>query len=129
MYNVQCTKVNNISSSTPRNICERTFIFSTNLIKLIEIIPKTTAGIAISKQVVRSGTSIGANTEEAQNSGTKKEFIHTMTIALKEARETEYWLKLLAASFPPFKIMTQELINEVNQLIRILTTIIKNSKS
>jgi len=67
-------------------IPDRTFKFGVEIIKLVSQIPKNASGYAISSQIVRSGTSIGANVEESQNSGSKKEFIRGMTIALKEAR-------------------------------------------
>lgn len=86
------------------------------------------AGYAIGNQIIRSGTSIGANVEESQNAQSRKDFIHGMTIALKEARETEYWLKILeqTKTFPANE--TVYLKNEVNELVKILTVIIKNSK-
>ena len=76
-------------------IRERSFRFGVEVVKLVRSLPKDTAGFAIGSQVIRSGTSVGANIEEAQNCGSRKEFIHTLTIALKEARETEYWLKII----------------------------------
>jgi four helix bundle protein len=68
----------------------RTLKFSVLIIKLSLLLPRNAAGFAIASQIVRSGTSIGANIHEAQDSSSKKEFIHSMTISLKEARETEY---------------------------------------
>lgn len=71
-------------------IPERTFKFGIKIVKLSSKFPKNSSGFAISSQIVRSGTSVGANVEEAQNAGSKKEFIRGMTIALKEARETYF---------------------------------------
>ncbi len=117
-------------SSNPKifDIKERTFRFGVDIVKLVLTLPRNSAGYAISNQLVRSGTSIGANVTEAQNCGTKKEFIHTLTISLKEARETEYWLRIInEVSLAEQKIVDRLLI-EVNELIKILTSIIKKSK-
>src|SRR5260221_35665 len=110
------------------NIQERTFNFGVSIINLIQHLPRNTAGFAVSSQIVRSGTSIGANVEESQNASTRKDFIHSMTISLKEARETEYWLRIIKETH---LIEDQKLIillKEINELIRILTVIIKNTK-
>ena len=83
----------------------------------------------LSKQVLRSGTSIGANIEEASAAQSRKDFISKMSVASKEARETLYWLHLLRDS----KICTEaelaETIEELNQIIRMLTAIVKTSQS
>lgn len=78
--------------------------------------------------MIRSGTSVGANIEEAQNSGSRKEFIHTLTIALKEARETEYWLKIINEVKLTDQNLVKELLVEVNELVKILTVIVKKTK-
>ncbi|MBI4652680.1 four helix bundle protein [Candidatus Kuenenbacteria bacterium] len=80
----------------------------------------------ISKQLLRSGTSIGANIEEALTGQSKKDFLHKMSIALKEARETRYWLKLLDKS----QIILTDYKNylvEIENIINILTKIVKTS--
>lgn len=79
-------------------------------------------------QLLRSGTSIGANIEEAHGSQSKADFTAKLSIACKEARETHYWLRLFTAT----KILPAErladLTDEANQLIAILTTIVKNCR-
>lgn len=107
-------------------IPERTFKFSVRIVELVSKLPRNSAGIAISNQIVRSGTSVGANVEDAQNSGSKKEFIHGMTIALKEARETLYWLRLIKESG-----MLKDLVGlmgENLEIIKILTSSVKKAK-
>lgn len=99
------------------------------IINLTSQIPKTPAGFAVANQLARSGTSVGANTEEAQGSLTKKEFIKTMTVALKEARETKFWLEIVTESNLLKKPQTERALKEVEELIKILVTIIKNAKS
>ena len=78
---------------------------------------------------MRSGTSIGANVEEAQAGQSKADFIAKMSIARKEARETHYWLRLLRES----EIVTEgqlfEIIKDVDEIIRILTAIVKTSQT
>lgn len=110
------------------DIRERSFQFSVKIVKFILQLPKNTSGIAIGNQVIRSGTSIGANIEEAQNSSSKKEFIRGMTIALKEARETLYWLKLITETGLVSNNELVELLEENEELVKILTVIVKNSK-
>jgi len=114
--------------ATRRDIVERTFKFGVSIVKIISSLPKAPAGYAVSNQIVRSGTSIGANIEEAQDGLTRKDFIHSMNIALKEARETKYWLKIILESelIPIEKL--DNLLDENIQIIRILTTIVKNSR-
>jgi four helix bundle protein len=82
---------------------------------------------AISKQLIRSGTSVGANSREAQNAESKKDFIHKLKIALKKAEETEYWLMLCNSldDYPEPK----ELLNEINVVIRLLTKIIGTART
>ena len=105
----------------------RTFKFAIRIIELTSKLPRTSTGMAISNQIVRSGTSVGANVEEAQNSASKKEFIHGMTIALKEARETYYWLRLLGeSSVLPGQ---EDLIKENLEIIKILTSSVKRAKT
>jgi len=117
------------SGQLPRkDIVARTFAFSLRIIKLVNNLPKTPAGYAIGDQVVRSGTSIGANIEEAQDAASRKDFIHCLTISLKEARETHYWLKLIAESKMIKKGRLDSLVTENQELIKILTSIVKNTK-
>ncbi|MCA9932774.1 MAG: four helix bundle protein [Anaerolineales bacterium] len=91
-------------------------------------IGKHDVGRILGQQLLRSGTSIGANVEEAQAAHSDKDFLFKMTIALKEARETRYWLLLLkdSAIFPAAKF--DEILDEVEQLIRIIYTITRNTK-
>lgn len=75
---------------TKRDIVERTFKFSLRIVEIVNSLPKTTTGFAIGNQVIRSGTSIGANMEEAQDAFSRNDFSHAINISLKEARETLY---------------------------------------
>lgn len=108
-------------------ISERTFKFGVKIVKLVTNMPRNPCGMAIANQIVRSGTSIGANVEEAQNSGSKKEFVRGITIALKEARETLYWLKIAEEAGVTNQNL-QELRSENLEIIKILTSSIKKAK-
>ncbi len=79
----------------PVDIRERTFQFGLEVIKSIEKIPHTRAGNAIATQLIRSATSIGANAQEAVAASSKADFIYKNNIALREARETHFWIRLL----------------------------------
>ncbi len=113
----------------PYDICDRTFQFALRIINLCTFLNEK-PGVAreLSKQLIRSGTSIGANLQESQSAQSTADFIHKLEIALKEAKETKYWLSLINSS----KIVTEDrlisLINEINELIKILSTIIIKKK-
>jgi four helix bundle protein len=83
----------------------------------------------LSKQVLRSGTSIGANVEEAYQGESKSDFIHKLSIANKEAFETHYWLRLLRDSVMLETKIAESLINDCDELQRMLVAAIKTSKS
>ena len=107
-------------------IQNRSFQFALSIIELYKILLENKEYI-LSKQLVRSGTSIGANVEEASAGHSKKDFIAKMVIASKEARETQYWLKLLNES-NLVKIDYSKYLNEIAQIIKILTSIVKTSQ-
>ena len=88
------------------------------------------AGVAqtLSRQLIRSGTSIGANVEEGQASQSRRDFALKYNIACKEARETHYWLRLLAECDVVASERLQSLMNECNELIAILTSIVKKMR-
>lgn len=74
---------------------ERTYKFALRVIKLVSSLPRTAIGEVLGRQVLRSGTSIGANVEEAFGATSKREFTYILNIAFKEAKETHYWLRLI----------------------------------
>ena len=82
----------------------------------------------ISKQILRSGTSIGANINEALYAESKKDFIHKMSISLKEASETEYWLLLLKSTDFIDTKSYDSINSDCTEILKILTTIVKNAK-
>lgn len=108
-------------------VLNKSFDFSLEIIELYKIL-KSKNEFVISKQLLRSGTSIGANVEEATAAQSKKVFITKMALASKEARETRYCLRLLDKS----KLVEYDYIsylNKIDELIRIITAIVKTAQS
>jgi len=111
------------------HIKERSFQFAVQVIALCKTLDQQ-PGVSrtIANQLLRSGTSIGANVAEAQAAQSKKDFISKMSIASKESRETSYWLQLLIAAKIVHEAKLSELSDESTQLVAILTSIIKTSQ-
>lgn len=111
-----------------KDIVDRTFKFAVRILKVANAMPKSLAGNAIARQLVRSGTSIGANVEEAQGSSTKKEFTRRINIARAEAREVLYWLRLIGSGGLISPKRLGPIVDEADELVRILTAIVKRAK-
>jgi four helix bundle protein len=111
-----------------RDLDERLLAFGATIIKLVDSLPATIAGRRIGDQLLRSGTSVGANFEEAQGAESKSDFANKLQIALKELRESNYWLRLLAkAGIPPQEALV-EVIDESAQLRAILSKAVATVK-
>lgn len=112
-----------------KDIQERTFGFAVRVVKLCRNLDEN-PGVArtLGNQLIRSGTSIGANIEEAQGGQSRADFLSKMSIAQKEARETLYWLKLLSATDVMEEEKLKDLTSEANELVAILTAIVKTTK-
>jgi four helix bundle protein len=106
----------------------RTKEFSVRIVRLIRTFPKTVDGIEMGRQLLRSGTSIGANYREANRAESKADFIHKVRVAEKEASETVYWLELCEASPLGNTVEVRSLLAESNELLAILTTIGRKAK-
>ena len=106
---------------------KKSFEFSLKIISIYKKL-QLEKEFVISNQVLRSGTSIGANIEEALAGQSKRDFTAKMSISSKEARETKYWLRLLKES-ELTKLDVDALILDIDELIRILTSIVKTSQS
>jgi four helix bundle protein len=98
--------------------------------KLCQLLDQT-QGVSrtLADQLLRAGTSIGANTEEAQAGQSRADFLSKISIACKEARETQYWLRLLAATEVLPASRLTDLTSESTQLVAILTTIVRNTRA
>jgi len=108
-------------------ILERSFEFALRIIHLYKQMTEQKEFV-LSKQVLRSGTSIGANVEEATAAYSKKDFTAKMSIASKEARETRYWLRLIDKS-QIVQVDVKGLLDEIEHVVNILTAIVKSSQS
>ena len=105
---------------------DRTFAFAKRIVKLCQSLEEQRAvAHTLSRQLIRSGTSIGANVEEGQASQSRKDFRLKYNIACKEARETMYWLRLLAECEIINRRRLDPLMDECNELISILTASVK----
>jgi len=111
-----------------QNICDRTRTYALRIIKLYQALEEHGAGQVIGKQLLRSGTSIGANVEEAQAGHSKPDFVFKLNIALKEARETRYWLTLIqdAELMPPKRLAS--ILEETEEIIKIIYTIVQKNR-
>jgi four helix bundle protein len=107
-------------------IVEKSFQFALKIVLYCELL-EDKKKFVLSRQLLRSGTSIGANVREAQNAESKADFIHKVKLAAKEADETEYWLLLCKNS--PSYIFENLLLDDVQELIKILSKIISSSKA
>jgi len=109
-------------------IDERTYNFALRIIKLVNSLPQNKVGDVLGRQVLRAGTSVGANVEEAYAASSKRDFTNKMSIALKEARETYYWLRLIRDSeLVPAKRI-DPLIQEALEIKLILGKVVSTSK-
>jgi four helix bundle protein len=107
---------------------EKSYQFALRIIKLYKFISIEKKEFVLSKQILRSGTSIGANIEEANQAQSKTDFIHKLAIAQKEAAETNYWLRLLRDSEFLTDKQAESLLIDCEELQKILTSSIKTSK-
>ena len=109
-------------------IQDKSFQFAVRIVNLYKFMRTGNQEYVLSKQLLRCGTSIGANIAEAQQAQSKADFISKMSIALKEANETDYWLRLLyATQFLPEKAYSS-ILSDCNELQKLLTAIIKSAK-
>ena len=108
-------------------IKEKTFEFAKEIVYLYKNLADNKEFV-LSKQILRSGTSIGANVREAEHAQSKADFIHKLSIALKEANETEYWLDLLYETQYMTIEVFQNIKNKIVEILKLLTSIINTSK-
>ncbi|NMA85985.1 MAG: four helix bundle protein [Tissierellia bacterium] len=109
-------------------IRDKSYEFSLRIVKMYKFLIENKVEYVLAKQILRSGTSIGANVEEACSGQSRKDFIHKLSIAQKEAFETRYWLRLLGDSEEIKPEYANSMLNDCDELISILTSIIKTTK-
>lgn len=117
----------NLDAEMKENLIQqKSYDFALQIIALYRKLCKANEFI-LSKQLLRSGTSIGANVEEAQAGQSRADFVSKISIALKEARETNYWLRLLRDSKTLDEADVKSLLSESDAIIKILTSIVKST--
>lgn len=117
------------AAAQPRDIQERSFEFAFRIVQLHDYLcTKRGAARVIARQVLKSGTSVGANLEEATSAESKADFISKCSIAAKEARETRYWLRLLTACKSVKTELLAPLVKEAGEIVAVVTTIVKNAQ-
>ena len=113
---------------TENIIVNKSKAFAVRIIRLYQYLYSEKKEYVLSKQLLRSGTSIGANVKEAIRGQSKSDFAHKMNISLKEASETEYWLELLFETGYLNRQQFDSIIRDCRELIKILTSIIRSSR-
>jgi four helix bundle protein len=119
-----------ISDSREPNLVNRSFHFAVRIVKLCQYIHDKQRSLrAVSNQLIKSGTSIGANIEEAQGAQSRADFITKYHIALKESRETSYWLRILKATETIPATRLEEILNECEEIKKMIGASIVTMKS
>lgn len=113
---------------TENVIVDKTYSFAVRIVRLCFEIQEHKKEYILSRQLLKSGTSVGANTEEAQGAISKADFVAKMQIALKEAKETKYWLRLIKDVELYQNDYSEQLLTDCNEIIVIITSILKTSK-
>lgn len=111
------------------SVRDKSYAFALRMIKMYQHLTKDKQEFILSKQVLRSGTSIGANIEEASGAQSNKDFLAKTTIAYKEARETHYWLRLLHDSGYFTENAAISILNDCEELLKMLASIKKTTQS
>lgn len=124
-------KITNYKFAMKKNnvIQTKTYDFAVKSVKLYKEIVEKKREYVLSKQLLRSGTSIGANVEEAIGAQSRKDFFAKLTIAYKEARESHYWIRLLKDTEYILKERAEELLNDVEEILRIIGSIQKSIRN
>jgi len=110
-------------------ILTKSYAFAIRIVRLHQYLQKEKKEFTLSKQVLRSGTSIGANVEEAIGGQSEKDFYAKLTISYKEARETHYWLRLLRDTGYIDENQSENLIKDINEILKIVGSIQKTIRN
>ena len=108
---------------------EKSFAFAIRIVKLYQYLVKEKKEFVMSKQLLRSGTSIGAMVRESEHAESKADFVHKLSIALKEANETEYWLELMTETQYLGQTQLESIQTDIIEILKLLTSILKTGKS
>ena len=121
MTEIQKTKIYDLE--------DRTLEFGKRIVRMCQALPKKSINFTLLDQVARSGTSLGANYREANETDTKKDFQYRIRICRKEGKETVYWLKLIIEANPDFIKRIEPLLQETIELVKIFATILEKTKN
>ena len=118
----------NGKTSNPQEVAERLLEYGARIIKVVESLPKSLVGRRIGDEPLRSGMSVGAHYEEAQGGESHADFVHKLQIAVKELRESNYWLRLLGRSGTLPVNRLADILDESNQLRAMLSKAVASAK-
>lgn len=110
------------------DIHERIYQFVVRVLNLTKALPQTSQNLILINQITRSVTSVGANDQEADGTDSRKDFIAKYALVRKEGKETNYWLRVIADTNEPFKKRMDDLQQEGKEIVKIVSTIIGNTK-
>jgi len=118
-----------VSSPKPRDLCERTFLFAADIVRFCrELAKEPGAPRQIAEQLLKAGTSIGANTEEARGAYSRKEFASKNSIVVRECREARFWLRLILATNLASLDRVDPLLRESGELVGIFTATVRRAR-
>jgi four helix bundle protein len=117
-----------IISKKQFDLGDRTFVFARDVIGFIKTLPRNISNIEIAKQLIRSAGSVGANYIEANEAFSKKDFMMRIKICRKEAKESNYWLKLIETKDDSSEVVRQRLSGEATELMKIFNAIVEKGK-
>ena len=117
-----------MSNNNKYDLEERTAVLGERIIDFVKTLPRNTINNELIRQIIRSGTSIGANYMEADGAESKKDFRHKIAICKKESKETKHWLRMIARANPDRKDECKELWNEAQELTLIFSSILSPKK-
>jgi four helix bundle protein len=109
-------------------LSDKSFAFAVRIVKLYKYLCDEKKEFVLSKQLLRSGTSIGANISESQDAQSSNDFISKLSISLKEARESKYWIDLLKETEYLSVLETNSILSDLEEIIKLLVSIIKTTK-
>ncbi len=121
-------QIQNLKPQKIYNLEERTAVFGKNVVEFCKSLPQNVINIPLIKQVIRSGTSIGANYCEADGAESGKDFKHKIAICKKESKETKHWLRMIAKAIPEKAEECRRLWKEAQELTLIFSSIISPQK-
>jgi len=108
---------------------KKSYVFAISIVRLSQLLQKEEKEFVLSRQILRSGTSIGANIREAEFAQSKADFTHKMSISLKEANETIYWIDLLKDTNYIDEKKHESLLNNCTEILKMLVSTVKTSKN